>query len=302
MTNRTDSQTDSQTDSLSWIIFGAKGWIGQQVVDIMCDMRPDDTLILTDVRADDDKAIRQLFATHTPDRVMSLIGRTHGPGCNTVDYLEGGKDKLYANVQDNLYAPVLLALLCQQYDIHFTYLGTGCIFSGDNDAHTEDEKPNFFGSSYSIVKGFTDRIMHAIGSTTLNVRIRMPITTYHHPRNFITKIASYKKICSTSNSITVLPELLPIMIDMAVKKMTGTVNLTNPGTITHNQVLELYKKYVDPTHTWENISVDEQNAMLASQRSCCTLATELLQCLYPHVRSASIAIEQVMQQYVNVVE
>jgi len=36
---------------------------------------------------------------------------------------------------------------------------------------------------------------------------------------------------------------------------TGIYNFTNPGAITHNQILALYKKHVDPSYTWENFTV-----------------------------------------------
>ena len=37
--------------------------------------------------------------------------------------------------------------------------------------------------------------------------------------------------------MSVLPELLPIMLDMVEKKVTGTYNFVNPGLISHNQIL-----------------------------------------------------------------
>ena len=33
-------------------------------------------------------------------------------------------------------------------------------------------------------------------------------------------------------------------IDMSCKKVTGTVNLTNPGLVSHNEILEMYKEIV----------------------------------------------------------
>ena len=38
---------------------------------------------------------------------------------------------------------------------------------------TENDSPNFFGSNYSLIKGFTDRLMKQ--TNCLNLRIRMPI-------------------------------------------------------------------------------------------------------------------------------
>ena len=70
----------------------------------------------------------------------------------------------------------------------------------------EDATPNFFGSSYSIVKGYTDELMHMLEDCVLNLRIRMPIISKTHSRNFITKITKYEYICSMPNSMTVLDE------------------------------------------------------------------------------------------------
>ena len=143
---------------------------------------------------------------------------------------------------------------------------------------TEEDLPNFFGSSYSTVKGYTDRLMHLLNNdSTLNVRIRMPITDEVNERNFITKISNYKKVCSIPNSMTVLNELLPIMVDIALQKKTGTLNLTNPGVISHNEILEMYKELVDPSFTWSNFTIEEQNQVLASKRSNNCLDTTLLE-------------------------
>ena len=68
----------------------------------------------------------------------------------------------------------------------------------------EEDIPNFFGSSYSIIKGFTDRLMHQLDNYVLNLRIRMPISSENAPRNFITKITKYEKICNIPNSMTLL--------------------------------------------------------------------------------------------------
>ena len=105
----------------------------------------------------------------------------------------------------------------------------------------------------------------------------MPITDEQDsPRNFITKITSYKKVCSIPNSMTVLDELLPVLIELALKGEVGTINLTNPGLISHNEILTMYKEIVDPNFTWENFSVEEKNQILSSKRSNNCLNTNKL--------------------------
>ena len=200
---------------------------------------------------------------------------------------------------------MMLAFICDNYDIHFTYLGTGCIFSYKYTDYTELEpyqfkekdEPNFFGSSYSIVKGFTDRLMHLYNDSVLNLRIRMPITNIDEPRNFISKIIRYPKICSIPNSMTVLNDFIPIFYDMIIDRRTGTYNCTNPGVISHNQILDMYKKYVNPNFTWENFTEQEQNEILDSKRSNNYLDTNSIKSIYPNLKPINESIDSVLKNW-----
>lgn len=269
------------------LIFGYKGWIGSQILELL--KSNNNEIITTDIRADNSKEIEDLIISTNPDRIICVIGRTYGDNINSIDYLEQ-KGKLKININDNLYSPFILAFLSNKYNIHLTYMGTGCIFNGYDKEYNENDEPDFFGSSYSIVKGFTDKIMH-LYDNVLNVRIRMPISNdLFSNRNFINKIVNYKKICNMNNSMTVLPDLLPLLIDMIIKKETGTINLVNPGAITHNEILEIYKENINPEHEWENMTIEEQNKLLLSERSNNILDTTKLQLLYPNVKDIKSSI------------
>ena len=49
--------------------------------------------------------------------------------------------------------------------------------------------------------------------------------------------------------------------------MTGVMNYTNPGAVSHNEILEMYKEYIDPEFTWSNFSVEEQAKVIVAARS-----------------------------------
>ena len=286
------------------LIYGHKGWIGSQFTSLL----KSENILYEEgkSRADSKHDLEEEIRSVNPTHVISLIGRTHGKidtkEYSTIDYLEE-EGKLVENVRDNLYSPILLAALCTTLNIHYTYLGTGCIFKFDETHPFEEEVngfkesslPNFFGSSYSVVKGFTDQLMSLY--KVLNLRIRMPITGGENKRNFITKIVNYEKICSIANSMTVLPELLPYVIDMMRKGITGTVNLTNPGLISHNEILKMYKDIVDNSFTWKNFSESEQRSILASDRSNNYLDTTKLESLYPNVKHISDSIRECLIEY-----
>lgn len=285
------------------LIFGSKGWIGNMFINILKENNIEYVEAIS--RADDILQVRSEICNILPTHIISFIGRTHGEGYTTIDYLEQ-KGKLYENVRDNLYGPYVLAYAAAEYNIHYTYLGTGCIFKYD-DAHpfgledngfTEEDNPNFFESSYSVVKGFTDMMMHTMPHV-LNLRIRMPITNIDNPRNFITKITTYKKICSIPNSMTVLTELLPYVIDMMRNKTTGTINLTNPGLISHNEILEMYKELVDNNFTWENFTVEEQAQILKAGRSNNYLDTSKLTNMYPNIMNIKDSVRKCLSNYIT---
>ena len=277
------------------LVYGHAGWIGQKCMALITSL--DHVALAGKARVDETRHVQREIQCLEPDRVVCCIGRTHGAGCGTIDYLEQ-PGKLVENVRDNLFAPVSLALTCQAAGVHLTYLGTGCIFSYDDKirAFTEDHQPNFFGSSYSVVKGFTDRLCHQLEDSVLNVRIRMPITDEIHPRNFITKITKYEKICSIPNSMTVLDDLLPIMLDACLRKITGTLNLCNPGVIEHNDILQMYRDHVDPAFTWANFSIREQDQVLAAGRSNNCMDTARLQRLYPDVPDIRTSVEAALRR------
>lgn len=316
---------------LRWLVYGHRGWIGAQVCELIRRRAGGEDIVLEGVaRANDVQGVEDEIVSLRPDRIVSLIGRTYGPGYTTIDYLEQ-RGKLRENLNDNLFSPLVLATLAAKHRVHYTYMGTGCIFTYDQEhplpqhamqdqtgaednsstaaiaqasvqeadevGFKESSLPNFFASSYSTAKGFTDQLMQLqFAHSALNVRIRMPITSDTSMRNFITKICKYERICSISNSMSVLPELLPIMLDMAAKKETGTVNLTNPGYISHNQILQMYKDTVDPSFTWKNFTQEQQAEILAAGRSNNVLCTKRLQQFAPHVQDIHTACKNIMQQ------
>jgi nucleoside-diphosphate-sugar epimerase len=280
------------------LLWGSRGWIGGQFKKLL--LEKGWTVIDAKSRADDRDAVAAEVDAVKPTHIVSMIGRTHGPGFTTIDYLEQ-KGKLIENLHDNLYAPLILAGVARARGIHMLYLGTGCIFEYDEDhplggsGFTEESLPNFFGSSYSAVKGITDRLM-AEEFGALNVRIRMPISSEDGPRNFISKIIAYQKICSIPNSMTVLDDILPILEDCMRNKVVGTLNAVNPDVIDHHTILEWYKELQNPAHTWEEIS----NEVLVGNyvkgaRSNNMLETDRISGLYPELPDIKTAVRRILE-------
>jgi 3,5-epimerase/4-reductase len=83
-------------------------------------------------------------------------------------------------------------------------------------------------------------------------------------------------------------------------RVTGTMNLTNPGVISHNEILEMYKEIVDPEFTWSNFTQEEQRTILAADRSNNLLNTTRLECLFPEVLPIHEAVRRCLKRYKKV--
>jgi 3,5-epimerase/4-reductase len=98
--------------------------------------------------------------------------------------------------------------------------------------------------------------------------------------------------------MTVLPLLLPILVRMMQDKRTGTYNFVNPGLISHNEILEMYKTKIDPTFSWKNFDITEQNTILRSRRSNNYLETTKLTSSY-EVPSIKKSVEWCFDNWIN---
>ena len=165
---------------------------------------------------------------------------------------------------------------------------------------TETDPANFSGSYYSLVKAQAESlVLSAYASNTLMLRLRMPVSDDLHPRSFVTKITNYAFVVDVPNSNTILHDLLPCSIKLAEESVTGIFNFTNPGTISHNEVLSLYKQYVDPQFKWRNFTLEQQSRVMKAGRSNCALdSTKLVR----KMREYGIEVPEVHRAYVECFE
>jgi len=77
-------------------------------------------------------------------------------------------------------------------------------------------------------------------------------------------------------------------------KRTGTINLTNPGVISHDEILAMYRDIVDPKFTWKNFTIEEQNKILASKRSNNHLSDDKIKSWYPDVKPINVAVKDLL--------
>jgi 3,5-epimerase/4-reductase len=249
------------------LIFGGKtGWIGGLMAELI-EKEEGMEVFLADARVEEREAVAKELDEVKPTHVLMCAGITGRPN---IDWCEDNKP---ATIRTNVIGTLNVADLTNERGIHCTVYATGCIFKYD-EAHPlgsgigfdEDAEPNFAESFYSETKGYMEQLLKCY-ENCLILRVRMPISDDLIHRNFVTKIVKYERVVNIPNSMTVLTEMLPASLAMAQKGLTGVYNFTNPGVISHNEVLDLYTKYIDPTYTYKNFSVEEQAKVIKAGRS-----------------------------------
>lgn len=275
----------------TFLIWGGNGWIGSMLSKLLLDAGH--IVVIAKPRLQDYEGILKELKLIDPDFVLNCAGLTGRP---TIDFLEFHKQDTYLI---NTVGVVNLADACWRLGYHLTNYATGCIYTYDADhpigtKFTEIDPPNFRGSTYSISKSMAEQLL-ACYDNVLTLRLRMPISDDLNPKSLITKLIKYSRVVNIPNSVTILSEMLPISLKMTQSKLTGIYNFTNPGALSHNELLDLYKKHVDPEFTWENFTEEEQNSILKAKRSNCELDASKLSSLYP-VTPIHEALEAIMEK------
>ncbi|RPB21627.1 NAD(P)-binding protein [Terfezia boudieri ATCC MYA-4762] len=251
-----------------FLIWGGNGWVAGHLKELL--EKQGKEAYTTTVRMEDREAVIRTLQEIKPTHVLNAAGCTGRPN---VDWCEDNKE---ATMRSNVIGTLNLTDCCFQFGIHCTVFATGCIYQYDEEhpiggkGFIEEDEANFDGSFYSFTKAKVEAMMKFY-SNVLILRLRMPVSDDLHPRNFVTKISAYERVVDIPNSNTILTDLLPASILLAEHSDTGVYNFTNPGAISHNEVLTLFKKHVRPSFEWKNFTLEEQSKVIKAGRSNCKL-------------------------------
>lgn len=288
----------NKTNQEVFLVYGGKtGWIGQKIVALLKEQNQ--IVFAAESRLENRCDVENEIDRVKPDYIINCAGVTGTPN---IDWCETHQQQ---TIRTNIIGTLNLADVAYLRGIHMTNFGTGCIYEYDVDhpmgsgiGFTEEDCPNFAGSFYSKTKIQLEMLLSSYANV-LNLRVRMPISSDLHPKNFITKITKYQKVINIPNSMSILDDLLPVAIQMTQRKLKGNYNFVNPGVISHNEILDLYRQYIDPKFTYTNFTVEEQDKILKARRSNNELdATKILKEFpgIPSIQQSIISVFKKMQK------
>lgn len=243
------------------MIFGANGYIGGELRKVFPDGPSPDVDIA-------DREAVGSWLDSMPDVVINAAGKTGRPN---VDWCETHKQ---ATFHSNVRGARVLLGECLKRGLYYVHLGSGCIYMGNNDGRgwAETDAPFFTGSFYSYTKRLADLVMSR--HDVLNIRLRMPLDGSHNPRNLLTKLSGYERLLTAQNSITYLPDFFAAIEILIDKRITGTFNVTNPGTVSPFDIGQIMG--------WNkpSISASDLDDIVLAQRSSCVLDSKKISRYY----------------------
>lgn len=284
------------------LIYGGTGFIGNYIISELNKHNLSYVLSANRIYKYDD--VLSDINIYKPTFIISAAG--FSTPTNIDFYENNSEDLILTNTTGNL----ILADLTSRYNIHLTLIMSGCIYSYPNDKnidyydkkymYTEDDTPNFSGSIYSSNRIGTEYFLSYYTNICI-LRLRMPISNDMNSKSLITKIVNYRTVINIPNSMSILEDVIPFITIVMNKKLTGRYNLVNTGIITHPEILELYKLYVNPDYNYSIITEDEQNKKLLAKRSNCHISNDkVLQYMpIPNIKSSIIKIFEDMNKTIN---
>ena len=273
---------------MTTLVFG-KGYLGQRLAETLPDvyLSPADITDATSI-ADELRLIK-------PDAVINAAGKTGKPN---VDWCESNQAATY---KSNVIGPLVLAEECARRDIYLLHLASGCIFYGNYSPSARGWREDDFAnpvSFYSRTKYAADLVLSKMPNVGI-ARLRMPIDSAPNPRNLITKLARYAEVVDVENSVTIIDDLIKVIDSLVSLKAEGIYHATNPVTLRHSALLEMYTLIVDPLHKYKLIDEDElvTKGLATAPRSNCILQSRRLDGLGLTMRPISVALEETMAKY-----
>lgn len=212
--------------------------------------------------------------------IINAAGYTGSPN---VDACETYKQE---TIDGNVIWPVALALA--HSDKPIVHISSGCVYTGYEKHFTEEDEPNFDfgnGSFYSGAKSLGQKMLEPYMNKSYLLRIRMPFGNSDHPKNFLTKMKRYNKLISYDNSLSYLPDVAAVAVEMATNRSipTGIYNVCNPGFSNAKEIVNMMG--IEK----EFFTEDEFKKSVVAPRSNCILNNDKLQKVFP-IRSVKDAL------------
>jgi dTDP-4-dehydrorhamnose reductase len=231
------------------LVLGAGGYVGRRFTDLF-QARGVKAMPLARAELDytDPAALRRILKKERPDFVINAAGVTGRPN---VDACETARaETLFGNT----VLPLRIAEACADLGIPWGHVSSGCIYQGARGEEggrllgfREEDAPNFSFragpcSFYSGTKALAEEYLRTFPGVYI-WRLRLPFDRHDSPRNYLSKLLRYPRLLDVRNSLSHLGDFAAACWATMERSLPpGIYNLTNPGSVTTAEVVELIER------------------------------------------------------------
>ncbi len=255
-------------DPVKYLIFGRGGWLAHK---LKHHFKGEGGAVISGANVTNFNEVVRDILVYQPQIVINAAGVTGKPN---IDWCETSPG---ITLHVNTVGAINVALASVSTGRFMLHLSSGCIFEGTDAVMFDEEDPTTPPSYYSKTKAWADEILKDM--PVCIVRLRMPIDTEPSPRNLIDKLVGYDKIIEARNSVTIIPDLIEAIHRLIESRSTGIYHVVNPGVVSHREILDLYREYVDPALPEKEFIDPEElykQGLAKARRSNCVLSTQKL--------------------------
>ncbi len=233
-----------------------------------------------------------------PTKNSTIINCAGYIGKPNVDACESNKSD---TIMGNVVFPTNLANHCSTNDSTLVQISSGCIYNGYEKKFTEQDEANFTfnnGSFYSGTKALCERMIEQHNSRSYIFRLRIPFDEFNHPRNYLTKLMHYDNLIDMTNSLSHRGDFAKYTIDLLEQKVPhGIYNITNKGSISTKEVVELIRENILPNKQFNFFNnLESFNKEVKAPRSNCVLDTSKIEKYIP-IRGVRDALEEALLHF-----
>jgi dTDP-4-dehydrorhamnose reductase len=283
------------------VILGGSGYVGQAYQRLFAGREiPYLNLRRAEVDYTDGDTLRRFLVERRPEFLINAAGYTGKPN---VDACELHKSECLFG---NAVLPGIVRAACEAAGVPWGHVSSGCIFTGarpDGSGFTEEDAPNFTFrqnncSFYSGSKALGEEIL--AGADCYLWRLRIPFNHEESPRNYLTKVMRYQRLLEATNSLSQLDEFVAATFASWERRLPwGVYNVTNPGSISTSEVVELIRRTGVLSKEFEFFRSEDDFMQQAAKtpRSNCALDSSKLLQTGIHLTEVHQAVEQALRQW-----
>lgn len=266
------------------LITGSSGYMGRAFV---AEMRAQQIAFVEARRPsyESAKAFGERLDELKPDLVINCAAFIPTP---SVDLC---KEFPWETFRGNACVPDRIATACYERQIPLMHLSTACLFDEERE-YRETDSPtrdvNGYCGVYILSKLIGEIVVKGHPQHYI-LRLRLPFDQYDHPRNYLSKLASFPKVFDHVNSLTHRGDFVKAALDLwRLKAPWGVYHMANPGHVSAMQTVTMMKKAG---------LIASEPEFVSNETTGCTLSTAKLTDAGVKIRSVHQALDDALTNW-----